>query len=143
MPSFPPPGSVKRVIDPHRCSSTGEHPTFCFFISAISAWDVVAHQEEFVYVVLVGRMHCYLGWWEREDQPAMTCIDRLVPEHVSEECSVNLRIRAVEDDVSTVNHARQYIPFGPRGSTVSITGSLHPPAPAPTAGSSGRGPWRP
>src|SRR5215470_12991118 len=33
--------------------------------------DVVAHQEEFVYVVLVGRMHCYLGWREREDQPAM------------------------------------------------------------------------
>jgi hypothetical protein len=43
--------------------------------------DVVAHQEEFVYFVLVGRMHCYLGWWEREDQPAMTCIDRLVLEH--------------------------------------------------------------
>src|SRR5215813_6196745 len=85
--------------------------------------DVVAHQEEFVYVILVGRMHCYLGWWEREDQPAMTCIDRLVLEHVCEECSVSLRIRAVDDDVSTVNHARQYIPFGPRGSTVLVVHS--------------------
>src|SRR5215469_8886017 len=122
MPSFPPPGSVKRVIDPHRCSSTGEHPTFFFFISAVIAWTS-SHQEEFVYVVLVGRMHCYLGWWEREDQPAMTCIDRLVLEHVSEECSVSLRIRAVDDDVSTVNHARQCIPFGPRGSTVLVVHS--------------------
>src|SRR5215470_1266785 len=104
--------------------------------------DVVAHQEEFVYVVLGGRMHCYLGWRERKDQPAMTCIDRLVLEHVSEECSVSLRIRAVDDDVSTVNHARQYIPFGPRGSTVSVTGSLRPPARAATAESSARAPWR-
>src|SRR5262244_3020979 len=98
--------------------------------------NVIAHQEEFVYGVLVGRMHCYLGWRQREDQPAMTRIDRLVLEHVSEECSVSLRIRAVDDDVSTVNHARQCIPFGPRGSTVSVTGSPHPPAPAATAGSS-------
>src|SRR5262247_558201 len=30
--------------------------------------NVIAHQEEFVYVVLVGRMHCYLGWRQREDQ---------------------------------------------------------------------------
>src|SRR5499425_786090 len=137
MPSFPPPGSVKRVIDPHRCSSTGEHPTFFFFISAINAWTSSHIKKR--YVVLGGRMHCYLGWRERKDQPAMTCIDRLVLEHVSEECSVSLRIRAVDDDVSTVNHARQYIPFGSRGSTVSVTGSLHPPAPEATARWSDRG----
>src|SRR5262249_26915802 len=76
--------------------------------------DVVAHQEELVYVVLVGRMHCYLGWRQREDQPAMTCIDRLVLQHVPEECSVSLRILAVDDDVSAVNHARESTIAGPR-----------------------------
>src|SRR5262249_59689727 len=80
--------------------------------------DVVAHQEEFVYVVLVGRMHCYLGWRQREDQPAVTCIDRLVLQHVSEECSVGLSILAIDDDVSAVNHVPP--PGAPASSTVTL-----------------------
>jgi uncharacterized protein (UPF0548 family) len=67
--------------------------------------DVVAHQEELVDVVLVGRMHRHLGWRQREDQPPVTRIDRLVLEHVAEERAVSVRILAVDDDVSAMNHA--------------------------------------
>src|SRR6266850_6955215 len=65
---------------------------------------VVAHQEELVYVVLVARMHCDLGWRQREDQPPVTSVDRLVLQYVAEERSVSLGILAVDDDVSAVNH---------------------------------------
>jgi hypothetical protein len=65
---------------------------------------VIAHQEEFVEVVLVGRMHCDLGWRQREDQPSVAGVDRLVLEHITEERSISLGVLAVDDDVSTVNH---------------------------------------
>ena len=55
-------------------------------------------------VVLVGRVHRELGWRQREYQPPVTGIDRLVLQHVAEECSVSLGVLAVDDDVSTVNH---------------------------------------
>src|SRR5215475_11763439 len=55
-------------------------------------------------VVLVERMHCDLGWRQREDQPAVTGVDRLVLEHVAEKRSVSLGVLAVDDDVSAVNH---------------------------------------
>jgi len=58
-----------------------------------------------VYVVLFGRMHGDLGRRQREDQPAVTCIDRFVLQHVTEERAVSLGILAVDDDVSAVNHA--------------------------------------
>src|SRR5262245_30742968 len=50
-------------------------------------------------------MHCDLGWRQREDQPPVTGVDRLVPQHVAEKRSVSLGVLAVDDDVSTVNHA--------------------------------------
>src|SRR5262247_3503008 len=50
-------------------------------------------------------MHCDLGWRQREDQPPVTGVDRLVLQHVAEERSVSLGILAVDDDVSAVNHA--------------------------------------
>src|SRR5215475_14744942 len=56
-------------------------------------------------VVLVERMHCDLGWRQREDQPAVTGVDRLVLQHVAEKRSVSLGVLAVDDDVSAVNHA--------------------------------------
>src|SRR5215471_1399561 len=56
-------------------------------------------------VVLVGRMHCDLGWRQREDQPAVTGVHRLVLQHVAEKRSVSLGVLAVDDDVSALNHA--------------------------------------
>src|SRR5215470_3733297 len=68
--------------------------------------DVVAHQEKFVHIVFVGRMHRHLAWRQREDQPTVASVDRLVLQHVAEERSVSLGILAVDDDVSAVNHAQ-------------------------------------
>src|SRR5262249_29757147 len=50
-------------------------------------------------------MHCDLGWRQREDQPPVTGVDRLVLQHVAEKRSVSLGVLAVDDDVSAVNHA--------------------------------------
>ena len=58
-----------------------------------------------MYVVLFGRVHRDFGWRQRADQPAVTCIDRVVLQHVAEERSVSFDVLAVDGDVSAVNHA--------------------------------------
>lgn len=68
--------------------------------------DVVAHQEELVFLVLVGRVHGDFGWRQREDQPPMTGVDLRILQHVAQECAVGLGILAVDDDVRAVNHDR-------------------------------------
>ena len=72
-----------------------------------------------MYVVLFGRVHCNLGGRQREDQPAVTCIDRLVLQDVAEERAVSLGILAIDDDVSAVNHSPS-VPHPPRAAQLAV-----------------------
>src|SRR5258707_1603648 len=67
-------------------------------------FQVVAHEIEFMRAILSGRVECGLPRWQREDQPAMTCIHGLEPENVPEEGAVRFCIFAVNNDVSAGNH---------------------------------------
>ena len=49
-------------------------------------------------------MECGLCWREREDEPAMTCIDRGKPENIAEECTIRFCVFAVDDDVRANDH---------------------------------------
>ena len=62
-------------------------------------FEVVAHKVKFAGV-LGGRMKGGFGWRQREDQPAMTCVDGLEAEDVTEEIAVGFGIPGVDYDVS-------------------------------------------
>src|SRR5262249_48914605 len=77
-------------------------------------------------------MHCDLSWRQREDQPPVTGVDRLVLQHVAEKRSVSLGVLAVDDDVSAVNHApsipaRETPPNPPLPRTHGSAALLPPP----------------
>ena len=65
---------------------------------------VVTHEIELVVTGALGRMGSELRGRQREDQPAVTGIDRREPEHVLEELSHRLRVLAVDDCVNSGDH---------------------------------------
>src|SRR5262249_14564649 len=66
--------------------------------------DIVAHEIKLMNVVLLRGMYCNLCWRQSEDQPAASNIDVRKMQHIAQECAVRLRIRAVNDRVSTRDH---------------------------------------
>src|SRR5215467_11137677 len=61
--------------------------------------QVVADEEQFVQVVLVGGMKGGFGGRQREDEPAMTGVNGRKLENVPEERTVGIGILAVDDDM--------------------------------------------
>src|SRR5208282_1895513 len=67
--------------------------------------QVVAQEIKFVQTVLFRWMEGGLAGRQREDQPAMACIDGLETENVAKECAIRFRIFAVNNYVSARDHA--------------------------------------
>jgi hypothetical protein len=59
--------------------------------------QVFAHEIELVRTIFIGRVKCGLSRRKREDQPAMSRIDRFESEYVAE-------VRAVRVGIFTVNN---------------------------------------
>jgi hypothetical protein len=67
--------------------------------------QVITHQKEFMPASLFGGMHSDFRWWQSEDQPAIPGIDVGKFEHITEEDTVSLSVRAVNDRMRTNNHS--------------------------------------
>jgi hypothetical protein len=67
--------------------------------------QVIAHEVEFVLVVLFVWMERDLGRRERKNQPAVAGVDRSKFENVSKKPAVGLRVFAVDNDMSTSDHS--------------------------------------
>ena len=89
-----------------------------------SALDVTAHEEELVAPLLAG-MHRKLAGRQREDQPAVTRVDRVEAEHVAKERSRSLGVGGMDDRVGAGDHG-----FAPRTNqafAVSVKGPAGSP----------------
>ena len=62
--------------------------------------EVIAHQIKLVGAMRFCGVECGFGRWQREDQPAMACVDGFEVENVAEECTIRLGVLAIDDDVS-------------------------------------------
>jgi hypothetical protein len=68
--------------------------------------QVIAHQEEFVAAAICfRRMHGKLGWGQPEDEPIFPNINVGEFKHVTEEGTVSLGVRAVNNRMRTNNHS--------------------------------------
>src|SRR5439155_26468630 len=67
--------------------------------------DVTAHEKKLVtrFSWLSG-MDGNFGRRKREDQPTTARVHVMQPKHFLEECSIRLRVMAVDDCVSAINH---------------------------------------
>ena len=63
-----------------------------------NSFQVVAHQIQLVLTVL-SRVYGDLRWWQGEDQPTTSCIDRLKPENIPKERPVAFNVAAADDHV--------------------------------------------
>ncbi len=63
-------------------------------------FQIVANEIELVAAILIRWMECGLCWRQGEDQPTMTRIDGFEPENVAEECTVRVRVFAVDNYMS-------------------------------------------
>src|SRR5262245_36914398 len=68
-------------------------------------FHVVTHEEQLVRAVLVGGMHRELRRWQPENQPAVSGIDGVVLQHVTEKGLIGLGVTAVDDDMGPDDHA--------------------------------------
>jgi hypothetical protein len=66
--------------------------------------EVVAHEVQFVHIVLFGRMKRSFRRRQRKDEPAVTGVHRAKFEDIAEEGAVRLRVLAVNDDVGSGDH---------------------------------------
>jgi hypothetical protein len=66
--------------------------------------QIVAHQVELVDVILLRWVHGNLGRRQSEDQPPVADIDVRKFKHITQESTVSLRVRAVNDRMRTTNH---------------------------------------
>src|SRR5262245_11264053 len=66
--------------------------------------QVIAHEIELMLLVRVGRMARDLGGWCRENQPAVTGIDRWEGEHIAKEGAVRLGIAGIDDGMHPGDH---------------------------------------
>lgn len=94
---------------PQRCSVTGPHFTFFPFNDFISALQVVAHEVQFVQIVLLGGMKRSFRERERKDEPAVTGVHSGKIEDIAKERAVAFRVLAVNDDVSSGDHRGSFV----------------------------------
>jgi signal transduction histidine kinase len=66
--------------------------------------EVVAHQEQLVGLLAVGRVHGELGRRQPEDEPAVAGVDVVIAEGVPEEGAVRLGIVTVDDHMNAIDH---------------------------------------
>jgi hypothetical protein len=76
---------------------------------------VVAHEIELVMAGLVCWVRGQLSGWQREDEPAMSRIDRRELEHVSEESADPVGVAAEDDRVDPGDHECGALVAGPAG----------------------------
>src|SRR5438093_1344473 len=90
-------------------------------------FQIVAHEIEFVDIILIGRVECGFRWRQGEDQPAMTRIHGFEPKDIAEKCAVSLGVLTVDDYMSARDHlSLQEMPgihIRPHGSVESKTQS--------------------
>src|SRR5713226_4699333 len=112
---------------PHLCNGT---PSYFLNLRALHiflrqrshlGFQIVAHKIKFVDAILFGRVECGLCLRQGEDQPAVTCIHGLEPQHVAEKGAVRPSIFAVNNHVSARNH------FAPPKKCQETSGRLHLP----------------
>jgi hypothetical protein len=92
-----------------------EPPPFFLNLGALHAFlrersdfgfEIVAHEVKLVGTILIGRMEGGLCGRQREDQPAIACIDGFEAEDVAEKYAVGFGILTLDNDVSARNHLR-------------------------------------
>jgi hypothetical protein len=66
--------------------------------------QVVAHEIEFVDIILIGWVECRFRGRQAKDQPAMTRIHGLESEDVAKKSAVGLGVLAVDNHMSAGNH---------------------------------------
>jgi hypothetical protein len=81
-----------RTLDPLLCQ--GSH----------FAFQIVAHEIEFVSATIIGRVDCGFCRRQGEDQPAMTGIHGSETEDITKKCAVRLRVLTVDNYVSARDH---------------------------------------
>src|SRR5215470_3733190 len=67
-------------------------------------FQIFAHEIEFVYVVLIGRMKRGLCRRHREDQPAVAGVHGRESKDVPKKGAVSFRILAIDDHMSAIYH---------------------------------------
>src|SRR5208337_1263954 len=76
--------------------------------------QVVAHEVQFVQVVLFGRMKRSFCGRQRKDEPAVTSIHRGKLENIAKESAIAFRILAVDDGMSTGDQGSLLLIHGPQ-----------------------------
>ena len=79
--------------------------------------EVVAHEIEFMKIVLVGRMHGAFRRWKLEDEPAAADVGIAEFQDVLEERFIGFGVLRIDDDMCAVDHEN---PLLSRPSTRSI-----------------------
>src|SRR5450755_2445685 len=98
---------------PRQSDRSQTTPAFFFYRAALHlltlqrlhrSLQVVAHEVQLVQVVLLGGMKRSLSRWQRKNQPAMPRLHCRKLKNVAKESAVAVRILAINDDVSSVDH---------------------------------------
>src|SRR5262249_52712588 len=76
--------------------------------------QIFAHEIEFVYVIIIGRMEGGLRRRHREDQPAVAGVHGLEAKDVPKKGPVSFRILAINDHMSARDHVVPPVENRPR-----------------------------
>lgn len=69
--------------------------------------DVVAHEGDFMHIVLIRGMHGHFRGRQAEDEPAVAHIHIRQIQHIAQKRAIRFGVRAVDDECAPVNKAME------------------------------------